>query len=609
VSSKRLPGRLAGLALCLLVAGCAKQESLYQRIAVLPFENLAAEAGLEWMSRGLAEVLVLEVAGSARAHAFTLGSLREVPGTRASHVLHGYFARAGAGLRLEAVLEDGSRGRVVTRVSARAPAGGGVLALAHAAARELKWQTRALGVSNEAALRGYVEGLAASDAGAAGEAFQRAVAAEADFGAAYLAWAERLAVAGDASGARRVAAQAARLGERVAPIERARLAVLEAALAGDRAGQQRALLALAQVAPAESEALVRLGSLEVALGRYTGAVRAYQQAAARDPDNALVLNQLGYAQSYTRDLEGAAQSLRRYAALRPEDANPLDSLGDVHYYLGRFAEAERHYLEAWRKDPSFLGGGEPYKVAWARLMPGKRAAADELFAKYIEVRKASGDPLVELRRAEWEYLTGRRKEAATRLEGLTKGAPSARAWAQMAVWSLDAGDRVRAREYAARAAAAARDPAAGLMARVCQYLAGPEAGAPEWAVRAERTFPEPALGSVKRSALAYALLWAGQFGAALPALKELYAQTPASSAEPVNVLLAWALVETGRASEVGDLLDTYPAPQPGVELPFQCLSFPRVFRLRGAVLEKQGRRAEAQGAYRLFEALSGAARS
>lgn len=606
MSCRDAQGVLSCLVLGLLLAGCAKRPVAVERIAVPPFENQTADPDLDWMSRGFAEALTLHLAGSAGAHVFRLGSLRDAAGARATHVVHGYFTRAGARLRVETVLEDAGRVRMVKRVSA---AGEGVLPAAQAIAAGLKARARPFGASREAALRAYVEGLTAGDAGAAAEAFQRAVTEEADFGAAYLAWAQRLAASGDAGGAREVMARAGRRGKRIAEIERARLAVLAAALEGDRAAERRALLALAQAVPADSDVFRRLGDLAVSARRQADAASFLQQASARDPDHPLLLNQLGYAQSHAGDLNGAVRSLRRYQKLRPEEANPLDSLGDVHYHWGRFAEAERYYLEAWRKDPLFLGGGEPYKAAWARLMRGDRKGADDLLGKYVATRKASGDPLAEFRRAEWEYVTGRRREAAARVEGLTKGAAAVPAWVQLGMWSLDAGQRESARQYAARAAAAARDPAAGLMARVCQFLAGPEAGAAEWTLRAERAFPEAAHQAVRRSALMYALLFSRQFGAALPLLRELYEQTPATSSEPVNVLLAWALIETNRAGEAAELLKTYPLPYPGAEQPFHCLSFPRFFRLRGMVLEKEGRHAEAQAAYRLFEMLGGAAQS
>jgi tetratricopeptide (TPR) repeat protein len=385
-----------------------------------------------------------------------------------------------------------------------------------------------------------------------------------------------------------VLARAGLRGAKIPELEGARLAVLAARWEGDRVAQRRAWQALVRAAPAEAESFRHLGETELALCRYAEAAKALQQAAARDPFDAWLLNQLGYARSYARDLARAVASLQRYRELRPDEANPLDSLGDVHYYLGHFGEAEKYYLAAWSKDPGFLGGGEPYKAAWARLMQGNRRGADELFEKYIEARRGGGDPSVDLRRAQWEYLAGRQQEAVVRLEGQATVA----AWVQLAVWKLSQGDRAGARERAARAGRAARDPASALMARLSQYLAGPEGTAEEWAARAQRAFPEAAQAPLRRSALAYALLLTRQFAAALPLVREIHESTPASANEPANVLLAWALVEAGRAGEVGDLLNTYPAPQPGGEQVFACLSFPRILQLRGVV---QGRRARAAG--------------
>jgi len=601
VSCRRLAGALA---ISLLLVGCAKKRGGFQRLAVLPFENLSADPGVDWVQRGLAEAVCLHWAGAAEVHAFRSDNLREAARLRATHVLHGYFTRAGARLRAEAVLEDARSGRMIQQAAA---SGEGVLVLARSLAQALGAPVRSFGASQERAFRAYLDGLRASELGVAAEALERAVATDADFGAAYVAWAPRLIATGDVARAKQVLERAGQRGNQIPELERARLAVLAAGLSGDRAAQHRAWQALARAAPAEVDVFKHLGELELALGRNADAVKSLRQAAARDPLDPWLFNQLGYAESYTRDLDAAVGSLEHYRQLRPEDANPLDSLGDVHYYLGRFAEAEKYYLAAWGRDPEFLGGGEPYKAAWARLMQGNRKGADELFEKYLEARRAGGDPAVELRRAQWEYLTGPRKEALVRLEAQREGAIAA--WAQLSVWRLDSGDRLGAQECAQRAAAAARDAGSTLMARVSQYLAGPEGSAEEWATRAQRAFPEAAQSVFRRTALVYALLLSRQYAAALPLLRELHGQTPATANEHLNVLLAWALIETGRTGEVGDLLDTYAVPQPGGEQPFHCLSFPRVFRLRGIVLEKRGRRAEAQAAYRLFEALGGVARS
>ena len=71
------------------------------------------------------------------------------------------------------------------------------------------------------------------------------------------------------------------------------------------------------------------------------------------------------------------------------------------------------------------------------------------------------------------------------------------------------------------------------------------------------------------------------------------------------VLLAWACEESGDWQRAEPLLRLTPLPQAtGLPL-FSSLYFPRLFFLRGAVLAREGHRAEAARYYQLFRTLSG----
>jgi tetratricopeptide (TPR) repeat protein len=386
-------------------------------------------------------------------------------------------------------------------------------------------------------------------------------------------------------------------------LERARLGYLEAVLDRSRDEEYQALRTLARLTPADPEVFRGLAQIDLSAHRYSGAVESYQQALARAPESVWLWNELGYARSYARDLPGAVEALRRYQQLRPQEANPLDSLGDVHFYLGRFPEAERYYLEGYGKQPGFLGGGELFKAAWARLMSGDRQTADGVFQKYLEFRRSAGDPLVEYRQAEWEFLTGRRQAAMARLERLAEGPARSLAYSQLSIWSLVSGDRERACQYATRALRAATQPASRLLPALCSFLCQPPASAAEWQARAERALPEAAPPAAQQYVLACALLLGKHAAAAVRLLRQLYDQTPPSSSDPVNVLLAWALIDSQRFAELGELLNTYPVRRPDSEQPLLALSFPRVFFLRGVYLEKLGRQGEAQASYKLYEEL------
>ncbi|MEK7404814.1 MAG: tetratricopeptide repeat protein [Acidobacteriota bacterium] len=191
-----------------------------------------------------------------------------------------------------------------------------------------------------------------------------------------------------------IAGQLGRRGGQGREAERARLAVREAAQAGGpQAGapqaQLRALEALSRLTPADGEVFMGIASLRQATRDYTAAVRAYDEALRREPDNPVFLNEAGYARAYAGDLAGATALLSRYRDLRPGDPNALDSLGDVHFHHGRFAEAEKFYLEAYSKSPGFLGGCDLYKAAQARLKTGDVKGAEGLLRRFTERHRAA----------------------------------------------------------------------------------------------------------------------------------------------------------------------------------------------------------------------------
>jgi hypothetical protein len=92
----------------------------------------------------------------------------------------------------------------------------------------------------------------------------------------------------------------------------------------------------------------------------------------------------------------------------------------------------------------------------------------------------------------------------------------------------------------------------------------------------------------------------------VPVLEQIYRRPTAELDDGLGVLLAWAYEETGQWQKADPLLRLNPLPQaPGLAT-FSSLYFPRLFFLRGALLDKQGQPSQAVRNYRLFVALSGA---
>lgn len=625
------PFAALGAALLLLIPACSRPEPRATRIAVLRFENLSGDASLDWMGRALSEALASAASGSREAWVLPFGVIRgsdavlgprplDAPGVSAersqallagaTRLILGEYAVVGGRLRVAASIEDAASGKIVRAAAAAGTSAGDIAGAAASLALGLGGLARPLATGNPDALRSFAEGIEQRRPAEALRLFEKAVAADRGFGQAWLA-AIATAARIDPAAARRLAERALAAREAMHPVERAKLDLDLAGLRGDQTAQRNALAALIAVEPADPGPYRALASLLQTGREFEKAAALLRTAASLHPDDPGVLNSLGYAEAWTGNLEAAAAALRRYRQARPEDPNALDSLGDVHLHLRKEAEAERFYLDAYAMDAGFQDGGPLLKACFARLFAGDAGGAGPLFERYIEGRRAAGDPLVEYRRAEWLWLTGQRRPAVEKLALFAAGMESgerelaARAHAHLAIWNLALGGRDAARGHAKKALGLA-GPVSQPMASAAAFLTEPPASAGEWAVRAERAFQEPAQRPLQQFALACALLFERQFQPASLVLNDIHRQwKPVTSDPAIPVLLAWALAASGRPAEAAPLVERNPVPQGAGLNPFTALWFPRLFALRGQVLESQGRTAEAAPLYRRFRDLSG----
>jgi tetratricopeptide (TPR) repeat protein/TolB-like protein len=599
-----------------------------QRLAILRFENLTGDESLDWMGRAASEVMSAELTGSTAMSIISSGTLHatdRILGARpltapgisaertgallsgATRILYGRISRSGGNLRLDAALFDTARQKIDRTLTAKTSESGSIIHLADSLARELQPPVRPFATQNPEALRQYCSGLESTDAAAAVQSYSRAVALDPNFGEPYVAWAQMAASQRNKEETERILALAAARGPAIAELTRARLAALAAGLSGDPTTEAQSLDTLARLNPADNVLLRQLAQAHLNARNYTAAAETLKKALALQPTDAVLLNQLGYAEMYAGNLAGATSALNEYARLRPDDPNALDSLGDVHFYLGQFGQAEKYYQRSLEKDRSFNGGGGLLKTARARLMMGDVGGADGVYNQYLDARRQAKDPLTEFRRAEWEFLSGRRRQAIARMEAFVRSLPAGlattlapEAYAQIVAWELQLGDYTRARESALKAASQ-RTPGPAIMARFLTESPAPPA---EWMARSRQMLPQPAQERTRKLMLAYALLLHKEFQAAEPVLSDLFHHTPPDPSEILPVLLAWARVGAGHPEEAAGLVERNPVPNTTVEI-FGSLAFPRLLFLRAALLEKQGRRAEAGANYRLFVTLSG----
>lgn len=599
------------------------------RIAILRFENLGQDASADWVGRALPVVLESELAaspnatviGTAQMHAFdrALG-VRPIsaPGVSAertqslaagaNRIAYGYYSVRGGRLHAHLWLEDPQTEKIVKVADVSAPANDAI-GVATGLARQLTPQPAVYYTRNEASLRAYAKGLESKSVPQAAARMEEAIAADPDFGPAYRSLAELDVQRQDRDGAQSILARGlARAG--IAPLERARMEFDQAAMENDSAAKQQALAAIAKLEPSDTRAWQSFADVAMARHDFAAAIDGYRRALEIEPDNATLLNELGYAQAYAGNFDAGLANLRKYRSLRPKDANALDSLGDLNLIANRYREAGDFYQQAHKLDPNFNANGDLFKAAMARAMTGDLAGADDLYKQYITARTVAHDPNAPFKQAEWLWLTGRRTQASGEVLAYARTAESrldrssaSRAYAEIAVWDLMTNDRAAAQEMVRKAATLA-DPSLAAAVAIANFLAQPSGSAAEWQTRADRLAPNPAQNEIKLQMLGWALLLDGQFEAAKTPLRKIYDTTGMSSNEGITVLLAWSDVETGDYNSAAPLLAMTPVPPTTGVTTFMPLWFPRLFELRAKLAEKAGKADEAKQDRELFRKLS-----
>ena len=570
------------------------------------------------MGRGFAEILSEDLQGSPQRYAIqfrTLHSLDAALGPRpfvpgistertaalvagADEIVYGTYTVVNGVLRANIFAEDLARHKMPLAAGASGPIADGIFPVAGALARQFG-ETRPFGTRSEPALREYCAGLEAPNAAAAAQSFAAATAADPDFGRAWDAWLETAIQQHDRAAADHIVTQARVRESRFAALERAQFDLDAARLQGGIPAQIAALRDLARLDPSDPLKHRALAESLMSIRDLDAAIVEFRRTLTIRPDDVIALNMMGYAAAYAGDLPTAIRVLRGYEQLRPNDPNPLDSLGDVHFALGHFREAEQFYLAAYGKSAAFMHGGESLKAAQARLMTGDVKGATALFERFAAAREAAHDPAVPYHRATWKWQTGARRAAIADMDRLARANAAgplhelaARADAQAVIWLLESGDRAGAAAHARQALAEAGPGTAGMAAMVAT-LALPQSP------------PLPANWPMADYARAYALLFDKQFARAAQVLQDLYHRPATGLDDGLSVLLAWAYAESGDWRRAQPLLRLTPLPE-ATGLPmFSSLYFPRIFYLRGMVLEREGQRAEAARYYELFRSLSG----
>ena len=396
-----------------------------ERVAFLPIQNLTGDATLDWISSAGPTIVADQLlGGAARAVPVPAMAVRDAYASGATQLVHGYVERRRQGFHFEFVVEDVQTHKTLQTVASD----GDALPSLDRLAKRIDPGAHPFSSANPQAVEAWARGD-----------FEKAVSLDPAFGAAWSGWVQtRSAAAGNQEAGQQAKQQAIDIAARAlaqpslqSPVDRAQLEFLSASLHQDEPGRERALTELVRLTPHDLPLLRQLATREMDARRYSASVRYYEAVLQEAPDDVEMWNQLGYAQAFAGDLESARKSFERYGRDPAHTANALDSLGEAAFLNGKFAEAEKSFLDS--HDKSRLNGAELLKAAYAHWLQGDLPGADKVFSQYLAFRTQQKDPLVPWRQAVWEYSTGRPDAAMARLSSAT-GPTANIALAQLALW-------------------------------------------------------------------------------------------------------------------------------------------------------------------------------
>jgi serine/threonine protein kinase/tetratricopeptide (TPR) repeat protein len=392
----------------------------HKALAVLYFSNLTQDPSLDWLNRGLTEMLStnlaqvkgLDVLSTERilAEIQRLGkkgtteldpasALEVARNTDADAFITGTLLRVGREqLRLDVQIQDTKSGQILFSDKVEAPDVQGIFGMVDAVTGRVAQRfapspemaanapsIEEAATSNLEAYRHYQLGVDLAHRLLIDEAvreMEEAVRLDPQFALAYMRLAGGYVFQGDFRKAQELWPKIQRLQSRLPRQDQLEFQADQALRARDEAGERQILESLLTEFPRQDQARLKLALSLFSAGEPDRAISALKDGLQLDPRNDIFLNQLGYSQALNGNLVAALQADDQYMALRPNDPNPWDTRGDILYMSNHDDEAVEAYRKVIALKPDFIGYAEYAKLAVVYADQKKFALADAALGQY-----------------------------------------------------------------------------------------------------------------------------------------------------------------------------------------------------------------------------------
>ncbi len=393
----------------------------HKSVAVLYFTNLSQDKSLDWLDRGLSEMLTtnlaqvqgLDVLSTERIQ----GSLQRVgkkdgamdPGLAqavardagADAFITGALLKVGpTKLRLDVRVQDTQTGQILQSEKLEGESLQNIFGMVDSLTANIAGQFLPHGAglakapaieqaltSNLEALRHYQLGLDYRNRYLTADSIrelEEAVRLDPQFASAYLELSFDYRFEGDLRKSEEVNRKIDQLQSRLPRREQLLFQVNQAGRSRDLEATIRAIAAVIAEFPRESDSRAGLGVVLLGANQADRSISILREGLTYDPKDESLWNILGYAYANKGDQAAALQANDQYIAIRPGDPNPVDTRADIFFWFGRDEEALAAYRKVLELKPDFQSFEEYVKLAVVYADQGKYALAEAALQEYAQ---------------------------------------------------------------------------------------------------------------------------------------------------------------------------------------------------------------------------------
>lgn len=377
-------------------------------VAILPFENSNADEKIDWLRRGLADMLTAELTQSTYLSVVAINDLYDAMNqnpdsvlaatqpSKVETILSGSFLQDDTGLQIEVKLLDVASGQVFKSEAVHGESLEQIFLMVDELSDRLRTNLRgelkatrekrlslAKMTNSVEAFKYYSEALTQMDKfnyGAARASLEQALAYDSTFAKAHLLSGKVRHYFGDLQGVEASLEKARRYIDRLSEPDRLWLQLYEAELGGDLNAILSAMEELLQYETNDPEMRMQVAQLFYGLKDYDRALAEYEVVLELDPTQKLALNYIAYIYAHRGDFNTALKYLEKYQRLAPDEPNPHDSRGEILLMAGRIRDAAEQFQLALSKRPDFENSIKNLIQVYAELGDLKQAL------KYADIR-------------------------------------------------------------------------------------------------------------------------------------------------------------------------------------------------------------------------------